>query len=284
MQYEKISVFGANGMLGSDFVSLAQKNEFDVHGYDLPEFDITDTAHLEEVLSVSDIVINCAAYTNVEKAQSQPDIADKVNGYSLATIGKIAKDNNVPIIHISTDFVFDGEKDGEYLETDIPNPLSSYGASKLLGEKMLFESGCQANVIRVQWTYGKNGVNFITKILEAAKVRDELKIVEDQTGSPTHTLEVAKILIEILKMDTFPQGLYHLAASDYASRYEMTQYLFDKMQVETRIVPCKSNDFVTAAQRPLNSKFNCAKLEKLIGRKLPTWQKMLDNYIEENYA
>ena len=155
-----------------------------------------------------------------------------------------------------------------------------YGGSKLLGEILLAESGCEHCIVRVQWTYGRGGVNFVTKITEAAKTRDELNVVADQIGSPTHTLEVAKVLCDMLEMDPFPTGLYHLAASGYVSRYEMTRYLFERLGITTKVSPCKTSDFKTAAQRPLNSRFNCQKIETLLGRPIPTWQEMLNNYLE----
>nr|MBC8379580.1 NAD(P)-dependent oxidoreductase [Planctomycetota bacterium] len=185
-----------------------------------------------------------------------------------------------PVLHISTDFVFDGTKEGAYAETDATNPISAYGRSKLLGETLLADSGCDYCVIRVQWTYGKNGVNFITKMLSAAETRDSLQVVDDQIGSPTHTAEVAKAVCKCLKAATFPRGLFHFAATGYTSRYEMTRFLFDSLNIKTPVKSCKTSDFKTAAQRPLNSCFDCHKIENLLGRAIPTWQEMLKAYLE----
>jgi dTDP-4-dehydrorhamnose reductase len=184
------------------------------------------------------------------------------------------------VIHISTDFVFDGLKDGPYTETDLPNPLSAYGRSKRLGEQLLEQSGCDSCIIRMQWTYGKHGVNFITKLLSAADSRPRLNVVDDQVGSPTHTQEAAEVICRMLRLNTFPRGLYHLAASGYVSRYEMARTLFDMLGKKVEIVPCKTSDFKTAAARPLNSRFDCTKLQTLLGMPFKTWQAMLNDYLE----
>lgn len=280
MGFETITILGGRGMLGTDLTDIAQQRNLSAQVYDLPEFNIADEDQVKKVVSESRVIVNCAAYTNVEKAESEPDLANQINGYAVGRLGQIAKETGVPVLHISTDFVFDGTKEGAYVETDPASPISVYGSSKLLGETLLAESGCDYCTVRVQWTYGKNGINFITKITEAAKIRDELKVVDDQIGSPTCTVEAAKVLCDLLLMETFPNGLYHLAANGYVSRYAMTSYLFERLGIKTRVLPCKTSDFKTAAQRPLNSRFNCKKLETLLGRELPAWQDMLNEYLE----
>ena len=280
MTLKTIALLGGKGMLGSDLVQVAQKRGLAVHVYDLPEFDITDEHHVPEAVSRAEVVVNCAAYTNVEKAESQPELADAVNGYAVGRLGRIAKMHNVPILHISTDFVFDGTKSGPYTETDAVNPVSAYGRSKRLGETQLAESGCDYCILRVQWTYGKNGVNFITKIINAAQTRDWLSVVDDQVGSPTHTRHAAEAICDCLALNEFPKGIFHFASSGYVSRYDMTVYLFDRLGIKTPVKACKTADFQTAAQRPLNSRFSCEKIQRLLNRPIPTWQAMLNSYLE----
>ncbi len=280
MAFGTVAILGGKGMLGSNLSQVAESRGYTTEVYDLPEFDITDKQQVEVIAAHSDVIVNCAAYTNVEKAESEPDLAEMINGHAVGQLGRIANAAKIPVLHIGTDFVFDGAKQEPYIETDATNPLSAYGQSKLLGERLLVESGCESCIMRVQWTYGENGVNFITKILNAAKTRDSLQVVDDQIGSPTHTLEVAKAICDCLEKETFPKGLFHFAATGYVSRYEMTRFLFDTLGIKTPVNICKTSDFKTAAKRPLNSRFCCKKIERLLGRKIPSWQDMLKSYLE----
>ena len=280
MAFGTVALLGGKGMLGSDLVNVAERRGFVVKVYDLPGFDITDEQQVKEIVASSDVIVNCAAYTNVEKAESEPKLASQINGYAVGQLGQIAKGEKVPVLHIGTDFVFDGTKPEPYTETDATNPLSAYGQSKLLGERLLAESGCDYCIIRVQWTYGKNGVNFITKILDAAKTRESLQVVDDQIGSPTHSLEATKVICDCLEQEIFPKGLFHFAAAGHVSRYEMTTFLFDMLGIKTPVKACKTSDFKTVARRPLNSCFCCEKIETLLGRRIPSWQDMLKSYLE----
>lgn len=267
-------------MLGSDLAEMAAGRGHRVKVYDLPDFDISNAQQVRDIVSQSEVIVNCAAYTNVEQAETEVELANQINGEAVGQLGQIAKEAHVPILHISTDFVFDGFKETPYVEKDAPNPLSVYGRSKLLGEKRLAESGCLHGIVRVQWTYGRHGTNFVKKITAAAKTRDVVKVVDDQVGSPTHTAEVARALCDMLNGQSFPAALYHLAAGGYVSRYEMTRYLFERMGLTTQVQPCKTADFKTAAQRPLNSRFDCTKLQTLLGRPIPAWQDMLNEYLD----
>jgi dTDP-4-dehydrorhamnose reductase len=279
MAFETVTILGGRGMLGTDLRQAVRRSGWAVQSYDLPEFDITDDWQVKDVVAKSEVIVNCAAYTDVEHAESDPELADQVNGFSVGWLGTYAAEYGVPVLHISTDFVFDGLHEKPYREDDEVNPISVYGSSKRLGENLLFESDAECCVMRIQWTYGRGGPNFITKILKAAKTRESLQVVDDQVGSPTHTAEVARAICECLAMETFPQGLYHFAAAGSVSRYDMTRYLFDKLGIDTPVHPCQTADFKTAARRPLNSCFHCEKIETLLGRRIATWQAMLDHYL-----
>ncbi len=277
---DRVVVLGARGMLGTDLMAELSRARIDAVGYDLPEVNIADTAAIEQAINDACVIVNCAAYTNVEKAESEKELAFLVNGQAVGKLGQLARVKNIPVLHISTDFVFDGTSDRPYRETDIANPVSAYGASKYAGEKALAVSGCRACIIRVQWTYGKNGTNFIKKLLDAARAGKPLRVVDDQTGSPTATAEVAKILSRMIQLSTFPEGTYHLAAGGYVSRYDMAKFLFANLKMNVDLTPCKTSDFPSAAKRPLNSCFDCTKLEKLLNIKIDSWQTMLKNYLE----
>lgn len=268
-------------MLGSDVMACLHANQINAAGYDLPETDITNQRHLEDIVSSSSLVINCAAYTNVDRAESEEALAIRINGDSVGSLGRLAANMDIPVIHISTDFVFDGMLDRPYLETDPPNPINAYGRSKLEGEKQLAGSGCRFCLIRVEWTYGAAGINFVKKIVEAARVRPVLRVVDDQVGSPTSTREAAEVICQIVRKDVFPEGVYHLAAEGYASRYATARFLCQIKKVEIQIEPCKTADFPSPAKRPLNSRFACQKLESLMGFKMRPWQEPLQEFLEK---
>ncbi|MBN1788110.1 MAG: dTDP-4-dehydrorhamnose reductase [Sedimentisphaerales bacterium] len=275
---EKIVLLGAKGMLGSDVYDLCTQNNLDITPYDLPEFDITDQAQLEKVLENTNIVINCAAYTDVEKAETQSELAFKVNAEAVANLAQIANNKNIYVIHISTDFVFDGKKELPYLETDQTNAINTYGKSKLAGEESLTENHNYFSIIRVQWTYGKNGNNFITKIISLSQQRNNLKVVDDQFGSPTSTKEAAKIICEFVAKK--PKGIFHYTSAGFASRYDTAKFVFEKLRKDIKLSPCKSNEFKTAAARPANSRFCCDKIQSLLDKPIKVWQKPLERFLE----
>ena len=274
-----IAILGGRGMLGTDLAELCRQQNYDVKIYDLPQFDITDQQQLESVVDNCDSVINCAAYTNVDGAESQAELAYKVNAEAVGRLGEIISRQNKFLLHISTDFVFDGKSDAPYTEQDQPNPISEYGRTKLEGERLLLKTGCNCCIVRVQWTYGKAGNNFVTKLLERAKTQPELKVVDDQIGSPTATTEVAKVLCELLKK--MPGELFHFASSGYVSRYDMAKFVLDKKGINTPVLPCKTSDYKSPAARPLNSRFNCSKISDFLGITIENWQMPLSRFTEQ---
>ncbi len=276
-----VVVFGARGMLGMDLMSILRGQNIAAVGYDLPEYDITQADAVSRAMKECLAVVNCAAYTNVEKAESEPELAFRINGFAAGQLGRIAASLNVPVLHISTDFVFDGSSNKPYTETDLPNPLSAYGKSKYEGERLLAASGCRHCIVRVQWTYGKNGVNFVKKMLDNARSGKPMRVVDDQIGSPTSTMEAAKVLVKMLQLPVFPQGVYHLAAEGFVSRYVMAAFIFQTLSMTVSLSPCKTSDFVSAAQRPLNSRFDCGKLTALLGEPMRPWQDPLKDYLEQ---
>lgn len=278
-----ITLLGGRGMLGSDFSASAGERGWSVTTLDLPEFDITKMEHLEQVVPSGGVVVNCAAYTNVEKAESEPALAHRVNAEAVGLLGQIAKKADAAVLHISTDFVFDGTLDSPYCETDAPNPVSVYGLSKWRGEQALAASGCRHCIVRVEWTYGRHGINFVKKLLDAAQAGKPLRVVDDQVGAPTATTQVSETLCDLIKGD-FPEGVFHLAAGGYVSRYGMAQFMFDTLRMEVELNPCKTADFVTAAKRPLSSRFDCAKIEAAIGRSMEHWKESLGCYLTADYA
>ena len=279
MVEERVVVLGGRGMLGTDLaVALQQKNVTPIV-FDLPQFDITNKQQLEKAIERAQVIINCAAYTNVEKAESEPDLAYKVNAEAVGNLGSAAKKTGAWVLHISTDFVFDGKSDTPYVETDQPNPINTYGKSKLAGEQLLLESGCKNCIMRLEWTYGMAGNNFVTKLISSARQGKKLKVVDDQIGSPTATTQVAEAIYKILTLK--PEGIFHFANAGFVSRYEMAKFIFEKFKIDADLDSCKSSDYKTAAQRPLNSRFNCDKIKALLGEDIEHWQIPLERFLEQ---
>jgi len=275
----RIAILGGKGMLGSDLVSVCLELDYEPIVFDLPEFDITNSDHLKRAVSDADLIVNCAAYTNVDGAESEAELAHEVNAEAVGRLGDIAKDADKWVLHISTDFVFDGKGEKPYVETDTPNPINAYGKSKLAGEQLLTESGCRHCIMRVEWTYGRAGDNFVTKLISRAEAGQSIKVVDDQTGSPTATMEVARTICDLSPKQ--PEGIFHFAAAGYVSRYEMAKFVFDKLFFKIDLSPCKTSDFRSPAPRPLNSRFDCSKIASLLDGTIQPWQLPLEHFLRQ---
>lgn len=274
----KLAVIG-NGMLGSELAAMAAANGWELSVYDLPEFDLTNREQLRQAVNSADCVVNCAAYTNVDKAESEKDLCMAVNARALSPLGELAAAADKYVVHISTDFVFGDIQDTPQTETDQPRPLNVYGTSKLAGEQNLLNSGCACAVIRVQWTYGRNGNNFISKILELARKLPRLKVVDDQYGSPTWTGDIAYAIMDFLNNKY--QGLYHFAASGFTSRFDVAGEIIRHFGLKTELTPCKSTDFQTPAARPHNSRFDCSKIDRILSFRRPDWRQSLQEFLNK---
>ena len=276
-----VGITGGKGMLGSDVGVLAKKQGYDVRIFDLPEFDISNREDIEKIVSESDVIINCAAYTAVDKAESESDICRRVNADAVGMLGEIAKLADRYVIHISTDFVFGDKGDKPLTENAETNPLGVYGVTKLEGEQLLQHSGCRNSIIRIQWTYGQHGDHFVSKIAELAEKLDVLKVVDDQFGAPTPTTSVARALMCFV--DNEIEGLYHFSAGGYASRYDVAEVILNKLNLNTSLTACSSDAFTAPAKRPLNSRFNCSKIDKVLDFERPEWRKTLEDFLVKRF-
>jgi len=279
---QRIAVFGANGMLGTDLCQVLRQHGYQVIPYDLPQFDITDSRDLVRAFIDADATINCAAYTNVDAAESDRQRAYAVNAAAIAGLAELASQYERYILHISTDFVFDGKLPRPYRETDTPCPLSVYGVSKLDGERYLQHSGCRHAIVRVQWTYGSHGANFISKLIARARSQPELAMVNDQIGSPTATIDVANAICELIGKQ--PQGLFHYAADGYGTRYEVAEAVLQMLGIDCQLRACTTADFPAAAQRPLNSRFDCSCIDALLSQPRPHWRASLQRFCQSLLA
>ncbi len=266
-------------MLGRDVAAVCEARGCAVRVYDLPEFDVTNGDHLRQAVETAEVVINCAAYTNVDGAESQAELAHRVNGAAVGRLGQLARHHGKWVLHFSTDFVFDGALDRPYVEADRPNPINEYGRSKLAGEELLRESGCAYCLVRLEWTYGRHGRSFITKLVERTRTGGPLRVVCDQVGSPTATTEVAKAVGDLLVQRA--QGLFHFASAGYVSRYDMAAFILNRLGAPTELKTCLTSDYPAPAVRPLNSRFDCRKVASVLREPIAAWQHPLERFLRE---
>jgi len=279
MGSQRVVVLGGRGMLGTDVVMACRQRGHDVAAYDLPELDVTNRDHVRRAIRGAEAVVNCAAYTNVDGAESETLVASRVNAEAVGQLGELARQAGVWVLHISTDFVFDGGLDRPYHEQDAPHPISAYGRTKWEGERLLERSGCSGCIVRIEWTYGRHGKNFVTKLLERARTGEELRVVDDQTGAPTATTEVAEALCSLLR--TRPEGLYHFASSGYVTRFGVARFIVERLSLPNRLLACKTRDFPSPAARPLNSRFDCRKIAPYLDGPVAPWQVPLERFLEQ---
>ncbi len=254
---KRILVTGANGQLGLTFQDIYQ-NYTDLYFVfkSRKELDITDFKNIEEEFKIGnyDYIINCAAYTNVEQAEKTPEIAYKVNRDGVRNLALACKEFDVNLIHISTDYVFDGEKEEPYTVNDIPNPINEYGKSKWEGEKYIQEILSSYFIIRTSWLYSKvHGKNFYKTILEKAKKGDDLHIIDEQIGCPTNTNTLAKYLIELILRQSKGYGMHHFTDEKAMTWYDFADKILKENKINSITKLVRDNNYCSFARRPINS-------------------------------
>ncbi len=294
---QSLALIGANGMLARQVANQAAAHGYVVTGFDLPDFDLTSRAQvLAEMQALRPaVIVNCAAYTNVDGCESAEALATRVNGDGPGYLAEAARAVGAVLVHISTDYVFAGDKDTPYLESDPVGPLSAYGRSKLAGERAIAGSGLEPwLIIRTSWLYGPGGKNFVETILRLAAEREELRIVADQVGSPTYTADLAAAIFRLLAASTGAQesaaghwGLYHFANAGQCSWYDFTCEIVRLarqlgLPVKTqRIVPIGTADYPLPATRPAYSVFSTDRYRTVTGAEIPEWAESLRRYFAE---
>lgn len=247
------------------------------------ELDLTDPNQIRDTVREiePELVVNAGAYTAVDQAEREPGLARAVNGVAPGVLGEEAARLGAALVHYSTDYLFDGEKGEPYVEDDPPNPLSTYGATKLEGEQAIQAAGAAALVLRLSWVYGLRRDSFVAKVFRWAAAHPELRIIEDQVSKPTWCVRVAEATVEILRQcvegGDFPancSGVYHLASQGEASRYEWARAILHHVAQDPppKLIPAKSVDFPTPAVRPRYSVLDCTKVEEGFGIRLPDWR------------
>ncbi len=293
---KKILQIGTTGQLGWELLrACAPLGE--VVGLDYPEVDLSDRSGLREVVRkvAPDIIINAAAYTNVDKAESEPSLARAINAVGPGVLAEEAKKAGAVFVHYSTDYVFDGTKGSPYVETDQPNPLNVYGQTKLEGEQAIAASGCASIVLRTSWVYSMRQGGFVNKVLKWARTQEVMRVVDDQISGPTSARMLAETSALLLAMTTEHPiewlyeraGVYHCAGEGSCSRYEWAEKIIEldpckEEQKVQKLEHAKSSEFQVPADRPMVSVLNNDKLERIFGLRLPYWQNGLQLTMEIN--
>jgi dTDP-4-dehydrorhamnose reductase len=280
----KILLIGKTGQVGWELrralAPLGAVIAPDRHGLDLAAADSIRAAIRE---AKPDVIVNAAAYTAVDKAESEADLAMRVNGAAPGIMAEEAKRIGALLVHYSTDYVFDGTKDGAYVEDDRPNPLNSYGRSKLAGEEAIRAAGCPHLVFRTSWVYAARGSNFVLTMLRLARERAELRIVDDQVGAPTWARSIAEGTAQALSHKDVRErsGLYHLTASGAVTWFGFAKAIFDEASVRLpgfkapALVPVPASQYPLPAPRPANSRLSTARFSSAFGITPPGWEDML---------
>lgn len=278
----KILVTGACGQLGSDVINVLTKNSFNAIGIDIHDVDLLDFNGTKSlVFGINpDVIIHCAAYTAVDLAEKEHQICMDINANSTENIAKIAREINAKMVYISTDYVFSGNDNQPHNEYEKPNPINFYGKSKLLGEKFVQENLEKYFIVRTSWVFGKNGNNFVNKMLNISKEKSEIAVVSDQIGSPTYTVHLAYFIAELVKTDKY--GIYHATGSGHCSWDEFARKIFELMSIDIRIRKISSAEFPAAAKRPYNSRLSNNTLIKSGFKTLPNWEIGLEEYLKNN--
>jgi len=275
----RILLTGSNGQVGTVLVqALAPLGE--VRAFDRQGLDLRDLQSIRSTFAKlrPDVIVNAAAYTAVDRAESERNVAFEVNSHAVQTIAREAASINALLVHFSTDYVFDGEKSTPYVETDAPNPLSAYGSSKLEGEQAIAASGCRHLIFRTSWVYGPAGRNFLHAILAAAKTKPELRVVDDQRGAPTTSMAIAGAVTQVLShsgLSEKPSGIYHLSAAGETTWHGFAAAILAGKGLATPVVAVRSDDYPAAARRPKNSLLDNLKIGATFDVALPDWRQGL---------
>lgn len=277
----KILITGSNGMLAK-----AVKNEFkdnELICTDVQDLDITDLTAVEKYVEdvKPELIINCAAYTAVDKAEDEEELVYKINAIGPKNLAIAAKKNDAVLIHVSTDYVFGGDRDvsEDYSEDDEKNPQAVYGTTKLAGEEFIKQECEKFYIFRTAWLYG-DGKNFVKTMISLSETHDELKVVNDQHGSPTYAVDLASIIHQAVEKK-IPYGIYNSTNLGYTTWYDFTKLIFSIKNINTKVIPVSSEEFASKAKRPKNSQMSKDKLLKN-GIIIPKYEDALERYLSNN--
>lgn len=277
----KTVVTGVKGQLGYDVVrELKSRGYTNILGIDIDDLDITNKEDVERFFQINNpqIIIHCAAYTAVDKAEDNEEVCFKVNVLGTKYLVEEAKRYNAKFVYISTDYIFDGDKETPYEVNDKPNPKSVYGKSKYLGELETIKY-YKHFIVRISWVFGKNGLNFVKTMLRLGREKTELNVVNDQFGSPTYTYDLSRLLVDLIETEKY--GIYHATNEGVCTWFEFTNEIFRLAGITTPVNPILTSQYPTRAVRPKNSRLNKTKLDITGFKRLPDWKDALKRYLKE---
>jgi len=278
-----LGILGSNGLLGGILKNFLIEKKVSHLAANRFEADITDLSHLRKWLTSHQFshVFNCTGYTQVDLAEKEQDRAYAVNAEGVYHLGRLSVEMGFKLIHVSTDYVFDGLKNSPYLETDVCNPLSVYGKSKAEGEKLLVNVQAEACIVRTSWLFGKSGKNFISSLLEWMRTKEEIRVASDQVNRPTFGKDLAEALFDLKDFS----GLFHVANHGPLSRFEIARDLLESARSKNmplkcrRIIAVSSEEFSLPAPRPKYSVLDTSKFENIVGKKPRDWKEVLEDYL-----
>ena len=277
----KILVTGVNGQLGYDVMNELAKRGIEGVGTDVDNMDVTDAAACQRVIKEvgPDAVMHCAAYTAVDAAEENVELCRKINGEGTRNIAEVCRELDIPMMYISTDYVFDGQGERPWEPDYERHPLNVYGQTKYEGELAVEELLDKYFIVRIAWVFGVNGKNFIKTMLRLGRERGKVSVVNDQIGSPTYTYDLARLLVDMIQTDKY--GRYHATNEGLCSWYEFACEIFKKAGMDhVEVTPVTSGEFPVKAVRPSNSRMSKEKLTENGFERLPSWQDALERYLK----
>ncbi|MCP4138115.1 MAG: dTDP-4-dehydrorhamnose reductase [bacterium] len=283
MEQSEYLIIGSAGQLAWEFRKELNSRGLSFAAPDEDELDITNYDNVRDVAAsvCPRVIVNCAAYNAVDDAEDNEQRAFEINSLAVGNLASLCKENNITLVHYSSDYVFDGTKKGLYTEDDIPNPLNVYGKSKLKGEELVRESGCSHLVFRLSWVIGAGQQNFLYKLSTWAEKNPVLSISSDEASVPTFTEDI--VSATLLALEKGLSGLYHLTNSGYASRYELSRAFLKTMDLDNIVIPVAMSSFETKAERPGFSPMSNAVLSEQLGISIPSWEDALGRYVEDRF-
>jgi dTDP-4-dehydrorhamnose reductase len=279
-----IVVFGASGQLGQCFKNIAEKEGLSsIYFPSEAEANILDFDALKNVFETYKPAysINCAAYTAVDKAEDDQKIALKVNKTGVENLARLCAENGSTLIHVSTDFVFKGDRSTPRVEDDVAEPVNVYGQTKLEGEQVVEELLKKYFILRTGWLYSEYGNNFVKTMLKLGAERDELKVIADQAGTPTYAIDLATCIINIIKSESTAYGIYHYSNEGIASWYDFAKAIFEISGATVKVLPVKTSEYVTKAKRPAYSVMDKSKIKNTFKIEIPYWRESLATCINK---